>query len=385
MYCIAEQAGGREWSGSVSTEVRAFPHDGLFPPQEDLYFSMSSTLEYDRELGGGRQRIFFKPFVRVDQHDDERTHADIRELLYTASYDAFDIHAGIGKVFWGVTEFYHLVDIINQTDFVENPVGDDKLGQPMISLATHRDWGALDLYILPYFRERTFPGDKGRFRLLSGLNADAARYESGDKQRHLDWSARWAYSAHGADIGISYFNGTRREPDFVLNIDTLPFIEPVPFYRQMEQLGIDLQAVTGNWLWKFEGIRRRETDRTYSAGTGGFEYSFIGAFDSRVDIGLVGEYMYDERGLHATHYYQRDIGAGVRVAMNDLHGSELLVGGVRDRDNGGTFWNIEASRRLGNHYRLSIEAAIFSDIAPDDILFWLRNDDYLSVEVFRYF
>jgi len=54
--------------------------------------------------------------------------------------------------FWGVTEFQHLVDIINQTDLVENIDTEDKLGQPMINLALINDWGTVDLFIMPYFR-----------------------------------------------------------------------------------------------------------------------------------------------------------------------------------------------------------------------------------------
>ena len=42
---------------------------------------------------------------------------------------------GLRKVYWGVTESQHLVDVINQTEGVENLDGEDKLGQPMLNLA----------------------------------------------------------------------------------------------------------------------------------------------------------------------------------------------------------------------------------------------------------
>jgi hypothetical protein len=67
-----------------------------------------------------RQKVSFVGIIRGDQEDPERSHGDIRELFW--SYDArqWDITVGINKVFWGVTESRHLVDAINQTDYVED-------------------------------------------------------------------------------------------------------------------------------------------------------------------------------------------------------------------------------------------------------------------------
>ena len=100
-------------------------------------------------------------FVREDSMDDERSHADIRELSWLYYSDDWELRLGISKVFWGVAESQHLVDIINQTDAVENVDGEDKLGQPMINLTLIRDWGNVDLFVLPYLRERTFTGVNG--------------------------------------------------------------------------------------------------------------------------------------------------------------------------------------------------------------------------------
>ena len=41
---------------------------------------------------------------------------------------------GAAKVFWGTAESRHLVDIINQTDAVEDIDEEDKLGQPMVKV-----------------------------------------------------------------------------------------------------------------------------------------------------------------------------------------------------------------------------------------------------------
>ena len=71
--------------------------------------------------------LTFTPFFRLDSSDGERTHLDIRELLWQSYGDTWEVRAGLGKVFWGVTESQYLVDVINQTDLVESPDGEDRL------------------------------------------------------------------------------------------------------------------------------------------------------------------------------------------------------------------------------------------------------------------
>ena len=66
-------------------------------------------------------------FARADENDEERNHFDIAELYWTLPSDEWELLIGINKVFWGVTESAHLVDIINQTDQVESFTGEEKL------------------------------------------------------------------------------------------------------------------------------------------------------------------------------------------------------------------------------------------------------------------
>jgi len=147
-----------EWSGNIAAEYRYFSDAPLSATQHDNYTSISIQPEWFHEWDGGKQSLTFTPFLRQDQHDDERSHSDIRELTWLKAADDWELRIGIRKIFWGVTESQHLVDIINQTDLVENTDGEDKLGQPMVNVALIRDWGTLDLFVLPYFRERTFAG-----------------------------------------------------------------------------------------------------------------------------------------------------------------------------------------------------------------------------------
>ncbi|MCK5226359.1 MAG: hypothetical protein KAQ89_06535, partial [Planctomycetes bacterium] len=145
-----------ELSGYIAAESRTFLDDATFSGQKRDDYSFAFQPEYYHEWEDGSSFIFV-PFLRLDSADSRRTHFDIRELNYLWLTDEYELRVGIGKVFWGTTEFVHLVDIINQTDLIENIDGEDKLSQPMVQLSIDRDWGVLDMFVLPYFRERTFP------------------------------------------------------------------------------------------------------------------------------------------------------------------------------------------------------------------------------------
>ena len=144
-------------------QSRSYAQRG-FAGQDRFEGSLSAGFEWLREWDDGRQAITLVPFFRYDSADDRRTHGDLREAFWSRIGDDWELHVGARRVFWGVTEFRHLVDIVNQTDLVENIDGEDKLGQPMVQLSLVRDFGLLDLYLLTGFRERTFPGSDGRLR-----------------------------------------------------------------------------------------------------------------------------------------------------------------------------------------------------------------------------
>ena len=161
-----------ELRGNVAVEYRQFFEDAGYEEQFNNDVSVSVQPEYFHQWDDGKQLFTFTPFARFDQRDEQRTHLDIRELSWLSVNDLGELRIGVRKVFWGVTESQHLVDIINQTDFVENLDGEDKLGQPMINAALIRDWGTIDLFVLPGFRERTFAGEHGRPRTQYVVDKD---------------------------------------------------------------------------------------------------------------------------------------------------------------------------------------------------------------------
>lgn len=377
--------GAGEWSGHVGVEYRGFARAPLDPAPHQNYFSVSAQPEYRHKWDGGAQSITFVPFARLAPYDDERSHADIRELSWVKASPGYEWRIGVRKVFWGVTESQHLVDLINQTDLVENPDGEEKLGQPMINLALlGAQWGTLDLYMLTGFRERTFPGREGRLRTAPPVDTDRARYESSRERERLDLAARWHVSSGDWEIGVTQFAGTARDPRFLLEIDDgMPVL--IPRYDLIRQTGVDLQATKGAWLWKLEAIRRSGQGAPFAASIAGVEYTISSALASGIDVGVLAEYLYDDRGAAAPTPFQDDAFAGLRLGFNDERSSEALLGVIVDRTSHARLITLEASRRVGRGAKLTLEVRAFGAIPVTDSLYSQRRDDYVQLQFVQYF
>jgi hypothetical protein len=375
-----------EYTGSAAVEQRYFFQDVLYPQQERANLSVYFAPELYTSFNEGNDSLLFKGFYRFDQQDTERTHADIRELKWIHSGEEWEIQTGISKVFWGQTESLHLVDIINQTDGVEAIDGEDKLGQPMVAFSLFKDWGNTTVFVLPYFRERTFSGDDGRLRPSLSVDTDNPIYESEDEEKNLDWAIRWQHTLGDWEVGLSYFDGTSREPDFVLSTNELSEPSLRPFYPQIQQAGIDVLAFLGGWTIKFEGIHRKVIEQDFTAFVGGFEYSFVGLFDSVYDVSWLMEYQYDDRENVTNVVAQNDLMLGSRLVFNDIDGTQILAGVVQDLDYSNVSSGfIEASSRINDNWKWRVDAWMFSSDEPAEPSYLVRRDDYIQLSLEYYF
>ncbi len=376
---------GNDISGYIGAELRYFPSSPVFSGQSSHNDSLTGYFEAYRDFNDGDQRIALTAFARVDSEDNQRSHADIRELYWWQNFDAFELYVGARKIFWGVTESVHLVDIVNQSDTLENIDTEDKLGQPMIQVVTVQDWGTLEAFILPYFREREFPGKKSRLR--PGLPVlDEALFQDDDEQAHTDYALRWSHYVDVWDFGVSYFSGTNRSPVFVPVFNNGQVIALQPYYAQINQVGVDLQATIEAWLFKLETILVDEQGYgNYEALAGGIEYTFYTIASSNADLGLIAEYQFSSADGAREPIAQNDIVLGGRWAFNDLDASEVLFLVSQDLDHSNRFYSLELSRRLNDDWKLEAEFRVFDRIEPGTPEFDLRDDDYLQLELRRYF
>ncbi|SMF55904.1 hypothetical protein SAMN02745866_03566 [Alteromonadaceae bacterium Bs31] len=376
----------------IGAEGRYFFNEPLSSAQEEHSTSLSANIEFFHDYDNDEQRIAITAFGRADSVDNNRTHLDLREAYWWKGFDQFEVYLGLRKIFWGVTESVHLVDIINQKDVLENIDGEQKLGQGMLQLVSQRDWGLLELFVMPHFREQQFPGEKARLRSPLAI-AEQAIYQSDKGDQHVDFAVSWNHYFGVFDMSLSHFSGTNRNPLFIPstqegNEQAFQQTDTVlqALYQQIHQTGLTVQATAAEWLWKLEAISIEEQHYgRNSAAVAGLEYTLFTLFNSNADLGLIAEYQFDDRtGIRET-FAQNDLALGLRWAFNDIDGSELLAIASHDFDYHTQFVSLELGRRITDDWRIEAEARFFVADNPEAPSYALRQDDYIQLELRRYF
>ncbi len=337
------------------------------------------------EWNGGDDIFSLLPFARLDPYNARRSHFDLREFYWLHQEETWDSVVGVTEVFWGVVESWHLVDVINQLDQVEDVTQDEKLGQPMVNLNLFTDYGEFEFYYLPRFRERTFPSDNARLRGPFPIDEDATIFSSGLGKWHPDFAVRYENTFESLDMAVSAFHGTSRQPNFVVQVRP-DGVFTVPSYDIMTQLGLEAAYVYGDSLWKLETIGRFGQGKPFFATVGGFEYTFFDAANQGLDVGVIGEYIYDGRDSSAPATpFDNDAFVGLRLTLNDQYDTNFLTGAFIDVESQATFYNFELSRRLDDDWSIEIDGRFFINIPDDDPLAPVRRDSFVQLKLARYF
>lgn len=408
-----------DFTGRLSAESRWFPQSALFPGQgaHASGFAAEPNLYVEDEAG---RILNVTPYFRYDSADGRRTHFDLREAYFLFSgplgSGGWELRLGVDRVFWGVVESRHLVDIVNQIDLVEHPDEKTRMGQPMAYATWSSDWGVLELLGMSYHRKRTFPGSKGRLRASLVVADGRVEYESSSGKWHPDFAARYSHTLGLMDFGVSVFDGTAREPALGVDLPvaSVPPVPPnqggpsvtpgmpvppgptgppalYPIYNQIRQYGLDAQWTTGSLLLKLEAIRRSGApnlagvEETYNAFVLGGEYTFFSLWDSDADLTLFAEWDRDGRGRRATNFYENDLFAALRLMLNDVQGTEATVSVLHDLDKNQRIFGFELARRLTDRFSLDLGAVAITNIDRDDLYYDLRQDGFVQLGIDYHF
>ncbi len=444
---VAAEAGdpGGKWtfSGSAAVEIRIFPEDAEFFGQDDAKVSPSVRLQPELRYRSddGTAQLNIVPFGRWDLHDDHRSHVDLREASWLIVGDGqigdgfefgYDFVIGFSKVFWGVAESHHLIDIINQTDLVENVDLEDKLGQPMLNLNLSNHYGTLSAFVLPGFRERTFPDKEGRFRGPLPIAADNSSIFYGWREE-VDFAGRYSHTISEVDFGVSHFHGLSREPRFGIrvagfdldpadipigddvglfladNFDLIPdaalraaadHLKLLPIYDTIDQTSLDAQLTVGNMLLKLEAMTRTGHGDRFYALVSGFEYTFFDLFPGQPDtlpehiigtnasLGLLAEYLFDTREECCSApptSFEDDVFMGFRLAFNGKNNIELLAGAILDVDTQASVFIFEFGQRISDDFKVEVESRQFINFPATDPLRYIEQDGYVTFRLIGFF
>lgn len=428
-------------SGYIEAEFRYYPSEALFENQDRFFYSLGIAPELEWASEDESHQVTFKPFGRFSSSEGNRTHADIREFYYLYAGTGWQIEAGINKVYWGVAESAHLVDVINQTDVVEAFNGEEKLGQPLIGLGLENAFGNFDFYILPYFRKRelttydepyliSFPGKED----ATNVDEDKVSFESKNNESNIDLAARWGQSFNDLDIGLSVFHGIDREAllipanvdmdkvqqalsdgivqsnaeALIYGLDTLAL-----YYQNLTQVGLELQYLYDDLIFKFEGTSKYQTTGNYLSYVTGIEYTFsdvdalMGA-----DVGILVEYLWNNRksiniteeslaltGLPETLFngqqlimegtllspFENDVFIGTRFNLNNVDSTQFVAGIIHDLETHTQMSTFEGSTRIGDSVRISINAYFLTNVEKNSALYYSRRDDMIEFKTAWFF
>ena len=217
---------------------------------------------------------------------------------------------------------------------------------------------------------------------------------TGAEQMRTDLAIRWSHYLGPFELGLHHFSGTSREPMLLPEYAVDNEVVLRPYYPIIDQTGIDAQAFYGDWAFKLEGFTRSGYGDRYASLSGGLERTLVGVLGSRADFGLVLEYYWDERGDAAVNtLFENDLALGGRLSLNDFADTQALLGVIYDTQYQDYVMTLEASRRIGNNWLLSLEGRAFAGgkalptplglnvlEGPDYKSAWLQQDDYLQVE-----
>lgn len=371
-------------NGQLAIELRSFPetpaHDGQL---NSFQFSVFLQPEVFWESDSRNKQVKIVPFLRLDTEDDERSHFDLREAYWRSIDNDWEMLIGINRVFWGVTESRHLINIINQVDAVENIDNEDFLGQPMIQFSRQFDIGRLELYFMTGFRERTFPGPNGRLRSPIPIDTDKTMYDSSSGKWQPEIALRYSHYIGNWDIGLHAFNGTGREPDLLISEDGKYLI---PFYVQIIQGGIDLQYTNDAWLLKLESIIRQGQGDTFTATVAGVEYSLYQILNSDTDLSFIIEGLYDNRSADVfPTIFNHDVFLGSRISLNNAQNTSYLIGFMTDLNDGLETARIEVEHRLGDNYLIELEAQGFFQTNSQNPASAFEKDSFIMLTLSKFY
>ncbi len=365
---IAESTFGNE----LGFDLLSYTDGSIRSPQQNIFPALIVKPQWAWISESQEQQFVTQFFYLYDSVDQSRTHFDVREFYWLYQAETWEALVGINKVFWGVAESRNLVNIINQQDTAYGFDKSYRLGQPMIQGTwDQEEAGVISAYILPYFREQTLVGEKN-----PGYINATPQYQDSAKANHVDYAIRYANYIDDHEFAVSYFQGTDRIPAYL-------FLNGVgtALYRQAKQVGLEYQLSLDGWLWKFEGIHKSITDDTeFFASVFGFEYTLVGAIDE-IDIGLLAEVNWDERGERSNDILQNDTFLATRFDFNDVDGSDITMGVSVDNNNFGQSWSIRGSKRFGNAWKAEVSSFFFALPDEDPLAQRLNNQDYLQLRL----
>ena len=343
-----------EQGGKITTEASWYPQKEAFPGQKGGFLHIETRPEL--AIFSDKGEIFIQP--RISGGSSGNGIVDIREGHFTTQFGGADILVGNTILFWGKTESYNPVNVVNATDYSRGLMRGEKRGSPMLSVSWPLGAGQIDFLTIG-FVENIYPKASTRERPSPQILKNVS-YSGGAKSGDLANAVRWSGYFGDVDFGISWFDGTGKSPRMLLQ----PNGKLKPDYSRITQAAMDIQYILDASALKMELIHRSGqynrsgVNESYRAGVIGIEHNFYDIDGSGDDIILIAEYAHDSRMGRSHSGFQNDFTFGARWLWNDVEGTEFLSLLTQDLDNGGKTLRVSFDRRINNQLTFEVNARL---------------------------
>ena len=337
----------------------------------------SLELNIDAYKDFGAARAVLELVARFDDQDSGRRILDARQAYISSEIGAFEIYVGNRQEFWGKAESKNIVDLVNQQDVAADQGGAGKLGAPSLSVERYTEYGDLQVWYMPKFRELTFNDSNAH---PSGqLLIKPARYQRSEESNADDLAFRFSSVVDDWDLAGSLFYGTARNPILSV-VDVGTALEP--YYPKQQSLGLEAQYTGDATLLKWESLHGQQDEKSLFAAVAGLEYTLYGLLDQVWDLGMLAEAQHDERPQAAA---KRIYVAGLRLTLNDSKDTSLLLLTSQDEDWDQSLISFEASRRINSWSSIELGAKFFDAQTPASAFGALDDDDNISIKLNTFF
>ena len=280
-------------------------------------------------------------------------------------------------------EAWNPVDIINQSDFVEDFQGEVKLGQPGSLVTLQLDKATVSFFATGVARGRRFGRDDDRLRVLPAAVIDQ-QFDGGR------WSPTGAVRAEmpigPVNVAVSQFLGTAREPVLTPVIGPAGLAGFRAFYDQISQTSVEADLVLGDSVIKTEFIHQRTDQGTSWGGGVGIETSFNKIAGGPGDPTVYAEAYADSRSHEAALTpFQRDVFLGARYTLNDTRDTLLELRHTHDLEWRSDLLELRASRRVFEDMVFTFSVLKAANAARDPALSSLGRDTQVKLRLARFF
>ena len=283
--------------------------------------------------------------------------------------------------FWGKAESKNVVDLINQSDAAANEGKSGKLGALSISAERYVDIGDLQLWYISGFREKTFNDSDAH--PSSGLTVNSAQYARKDGKDADDFAVRLSSFAGDWDLAGSVFYGTARDPILTVAVGGKALN---PYYALQKSIGLEAQYTGDATLLKWESLHGTQSSligtHNFSAAVAGIEYTYYRSFETKLDIGLIGEVQHDDRPQAAANQFGV---AGVRLVFNDIADSNILFLLSADSKMDQSIVSLEASQRINDVTSVKLTSQFYNARTATSAYGQLSDDDAVTLTLNMFF